>query len=196
MRAEIKIVEEARKPLSMNPKKFAMWLFIASVVMLFGAWTSAYIVKRGEPGWSSFELPAQFWINSVVILLSSGSMIWSQYSVRRDNFEMAKVGVSITLILGVAFLTGQWFGWQKMIEMNYYFTGMGSNTSSSFIYVLTGFHGLHIVGGLVYLVIILISVFRQKVNSKNMSPIEMCSTYWHFLGVLWLYLFVFLLLNR
>jgi cytochrome c oxidase subunit 3 len=196
MAADFKIVEEAKKPLAMHPKKFAMWLFIASVVMLFGAWTSAYIVKRGEPGWSSFELPTQFWVNTAVIIASSGTMILAHFSIKRDNLERAKVAISLTFILGVAFLIGQWLGWQKMVAMNYYFTGMGSNTSSSFIYVLTGFHGLHIVGGLVYLVIMMVSVFRKKVGSNNMTPVEMCSTYWHFLGVLWLYLFVFLLLNR
>jgi cytochrome c oxidase subunit 3 len=196
MTTEIKIVEEARKPIGMNPKKFAMWLFIASVVMLFAAWTSAYIVKRGEPGWSSFDLPLLFWINTGIILMSSLTMIFAQRSARNDNTEMIKLGVGLTLILGTAFLVGQILGWQEMVKMNYYFTGMGSNTSSSFIYVLTGFHGLHIVGGLVYLIIILNSSFKLKVHSKNMAPIEMCSTYWHFLGLLWLYLFVFLLLNR
>jgi cytochrome c oxidase subunit III len=196
MAAEIKIVEEARKPLAMNPKKFAMWLFIASVVMLFGAWTSAYIVKRGEPGWSSFELPIQFWVNTGLILASSVTMIWAQRAAKHDNLEQTKLAISATFVLGVAFLIGQLMGWQKMVEMNYYFTGMGSNTSSSFIYVLTGFHGLHIVGGIVYLIILLIAVFRAEVHSKNMTMMEMCSTYWHFLGVLWLYLFVFLILNR
>ena len=196
MAADIKIVEEARRPLSMHPKKFAMWLFIVSVTMLFMAWTSAYIVKRGEPGWSSFELPIQFWLNSAIIVVSSLTMIWAQRSARKDNLEMTKVAISATFILGMAFLVGQFFGWQKMIEMNYYFSGMGSNTSSSFIYVLTGVHGLHIVGGVVYLVIVLVSTFKHKVNSENMSMMEMCSTYWHFLGVLWLYLFVFLILNR
>jgi cytochrome c oxidase subunit III len=196
MTTEIKIVEEARKQLSMHPKKFAMWLFIASVVMLFAAWTSAYIVKRGEPGWSSFELPSLFWINTGVVLCSSLTMLWAQRSAKNDNVEGVKVGITATLILGVAFLTGQLMAWSKMTEMGYYFTGMGSNTSSSFIYVISGFHGLHIVGGLVFLLIVLVRAFRLKVNSKNMISIELCSTYWHFLGLLWLYLFVFLLLNR
>jgi cytochrome c oxidase subunit 3 len=196
MATEIKIVEEAPKPLSMHPKKFAMWLFIVSVSMLFMAWTSAYIVKRGEPGWSSFDLPAIFWVNTGIVLLSSLSMYWAQRSARKDNLEMTKAGITATLILGTAFVVGQFLGWQKMTDMGYYFTGMGSNTSSSFIYVISGFHGLHLVGGLVYLVIIFVKTFRLKVHSKNMVSIEMCSTYWHFLGVLWLYLFVFLLLNR
>jgi cytochrome c oxidase subunit 3 len=196
MEEDIKIVEEAKKPRSMHPKKFALWLFMVSVMMLFGAWTSAYIVKRGEAGWSSFELPGQFWLNTALIIFSSATMIWAHYSAKKDNLEMTKIALGITAVLGLAFLAGQWLAWQKMVEMNYYFAGSGSNSSSSFIYVLTGFHGLHIVSGVVFLLIVLLATFKYKVHSKNMLKMEMCSAYWHFLGGLWLYLFVFLLLNR
>jgi cytochrome c oxidase subunit 3 len=194
--ADIRIVEEARKPRSMNPKKFALWLFMVSVIMLFGAWTSAYLVKRGEPGWSSFELPLQFWLNTGVIVLSSATMIWAKYSARRDHLGNTKLALGLTTVLGVIFLAGQWRAWQEMVQMNHYFAGSGSNTSSSFIYVLTGFHGLHIVSGLVFLLLVLIAALRFNVHSRKMLKLEMCSTYWHFLGALWLYLFVFLLLNR
>lgn len=196
MATEIKIVEEARKPRSMNPKKFALWLFIVSVVMLFGAWTSAYIVKRAEPGWSSFELPGEFWFSTAIIILSSVTMVWAYLSAKKDNIAHAKLALALTTGLGVTFLVGQWLAWQKMVEMNYYFAGSSSNSSSSFIYVLSGFHGLHIISGLIFLVIVLVATFRYKVHSKNMLRMEMCSTYWHFLGGLWVYLFVFLLLNR
>jgi cytochrome c oxidase subunit III len=196
MAADIRIVEEAKKQRSMNPKKFALWLFIVSVMMLFGAWTSAYLVKRGEAGWSSFELPNQFWVNTVIILISSVTMVWAQRAASKDQLEQTKLALGITTALGVAFLVGQWLAWGKMVEMNYYFAGSGSNSSSSFIYVLTGFHGLHIISGVVVLLIALIATFRYKVHSRNMLRMELCSTYWHFLGALWLYLFVFLLLNR
>jgi cytochrome c oxidase subunit III len=196
MTADIRIVEEAKKPRSMNPKMFALWLFMVSVVMLFGAWISAYMVKRGEPGWSSFELPGQFWLNTGIIILSSVTMTWAYYSAKKDSLDQTKVAIGITTVLGVAFLVGQLLAWQKMIEMNYHFAGSGSNSSGSFIYVLTGFHGLHIVSGVIFLMIVLWAVFRYKVHSKNMLRMEMCSTYWHFLGGLWLSLFVFLLLNR
>jgi cytochrome c oxidase subunit III len=102
----------------------------------------------------------------------------------------------LTAVLGVSFLIGQWLAWEKMVDMNYYFTGMGSNTSSSFIYVLTGVHGIHLISGVIFLLVVLVSTYRYKVHSKNMVQLEMCATYWHFLGGLWLYLFVFLLLNR
>lgn len=194
MAADIRIVEEAKRPRSMNPKKFALWLFMVSVVMLFGAWTSAYLVKRAEPGWASFELPDLFWVNTVVIIFSSITMVWAQTAARKDNLEQTKLALGITTVLGIAFLAGQWFAWGKMVETNYYFSG--GNSSSSFIYVLTGFHGLHILSGVVVLLIVLISALNYRVHSRNMLRMEMCSTYWHFLGGLWLYLFVFLLLNR
>lgn len=196
MAADIRIVEEARRPRSMNPKKFALWLFMVSVVMLFGAWTSAYIVKRAEPGWSSFELPGEFWFSTLIIILSSLTMIWAQQSARRDNLAHTKLALGLTTGLGLTFLAGQWMAWEKMVEMNYYFAGGGSNSSSSFIYVLSGFHGLHIVSGVIFLLIVLVAAFKYKVHAKSMLKMEMCSTYWHFLGGLWLYLFVFLLLNR
>jgi cytochrome c oxidase subunit 3 len=185
MAGDIRIVEEAKRPRSMNPKKFALWLFLVSVLMLFGAWTSAYLVKRAEPQWSSIELPGQFWLSTCLILLSSVTMFWAQYSARRDNLDHTKIALGLTTALGLSFLLGQWMAWQKMIEMNYYFAGSSSNSSSSFIYVLSGF-----------LVLVLVAAFRYKVHSRNMLKMEMCSTYWHFLGALWLYLFVFLLVQR
>jgi len=196
MAADIRIVEDAKKPRSMNPKKFALWLFIVSVIMLFGAWTSAYLVKRGEPGWASFDLPQQFWVNTLIMIVSHITMVWAHRAAKRDNLEHTKLALGLTTILGVGFLVGQWLAWGKMVEMNHYFAGGASNSSSSFIYVLTGFHGLHIISGIVVLLIALIAAFRFKVHSRNMLRMELCSTYWHFLGGLWLYLFVFLLLNR
>jgi len=194
MATEIKIVEEAKKPISMHPKKFAMWLFIATVCMLFAAWTSAYIVKRAEAGWAEVIIPNQFWINTVIIMVSSITMTWAQWSARRDNLEMVKLAISITTILGIAFLIGQWMAWKELVELNEHFTG--GNVSHSFLYVLTGVHGAHIIGGVIFLIIVLISTFKYQVHSRNMTRIELCSTFWHFLDVLWLYLFVFLLLNK
>jgi cytochrome c oxidase subunit III len=193
MAAELKLVEEAKKPLSMNPKKFALWLFIVSVIMVFAALTSAYIVRQAEGNWLIFELPQLFWITSVIILISSGTMHWAYLAAKRDSLETVRVATIITTILGVAFLVGQFMAWNDLVVNNVFFVG---NPSGSFVYVLSGLHGLHIIGGVVFLLILLASTFKYKVHSKKLSLIEMCATYWHFLDVLWLYLFVFLLLNR
>lgn len=197
MAAEIKIVEEARKPLSMHPKKFAMWLFIATVVMLFAALTSAYIVRQAEGNWLLFDLPSLFYVNTAVIIVSSLTMQWAYWSAKRDQLEKTKLAISITSVLGIAFLIGQIMAWGQMVDQNIYFVGdRGSAVSGSFVYVLSGLHGAHIISGVVFLLIVLLSTLRYKVHSRNMTQMEMCTTYWHFLGGLWLYLLLFLIWTR
>jgi cytochrome c oxidase subunit 3 len=193
MATEIKIVEVANQQRAMDPKKFAMWLFMASVTMIFAALTSAYMVRQAGGNWAVFELPSLFGATTAIILVSSITMHWAYLSAKKNNLEMTKVAISITTLLGVAFLVGQWMAWTALVRENVYFVG---NPSGSFVYVLSGVHMLHIVGGVVFLLIVLVATFRFKVHSKRLSQIEMCATYWHFLDALWLYLFVFLLLNR
>ncbi len=191
---EFKIVEEPKKPISMHPKKFAMWLFLASVGMLFAAWTSAYIVRRAEGNWIYYELPSIFWVNSGIILLSSVTMILAYRAAKKNNINFLKISLMLTIALGVSFLIGQVLAARDLIKISAYFTG--GNPSSSFIYVLGGVHGLHIISGIIYLLIVLRSTFKFRVHSKSMTQLEMCATYWHFLGGLWIYLFIFLLLYR
>lgn len=193
MAAEIRIIEEADKPLAMHPKKFALWIFIASVIMIFAALTSAYIVRQSDGNWMMFDLPNSFWITSGIILISSATMHWAYLAAKKDNLEATKIAITITTILGVAFLIGQYIAWGDLVKRNVYFVG---NPSGSFVYVLSGLHGLHIIGGVIFLLIVLVATFGFNVHSKKLSQIEMCATYWHFLDGLWLYLFVFLLLNR
>lgn len=191
--AEFRIVEEPKKTLAMNPKKFAMWLFIGSVVMLFAALTSAYIVRQAEGNWLLFELPGLFTTSTIVILLSSVAMQWAFWSAKKDNLEMVKIMVTVTSVLGLAFLVLQFEGWKELVAKQVYLVG---NPSGSFLYIITGLHGLHLISAVIFLLIILVATFRYKVHSRNLTKMEMCTTYWHFLGGLWLYLFVFLLLYR
>jgi cytochrome c oxidase subunit 3 len=197
MAVEIKIVEEAKKPLAMNPKKFALWLFMASVVMVFAGLTSAYIVRQAEGSWMVFELPPMFWITTVIILISSITMHWAYLAAKKDNLETVKLALGLTTILGVAFLVGQIVAWTDLIASRVHFTSRDATAvSGSFFYVISGLHWAHVISGVIVLIVALVAVFRYKVHSKNLAQLEMCATYWHFLDVLWLYLFVFLLLNR
>lgn len=190
---ELKIVEEPQKTLAMNPKKFAMWLFIGSVTMLFASLTSAYIVRQAEGNWLYFELPILFTISTVVVAVSSVTMQLAYWAAKKDNTARVKLMVTVTTVLGLIFLVLQFLGWADLVANNIYFVG---NPSGSFLYVLTGLHGIHVVSAVIFLLIVFASAIRSKVNSKNLLQIEMCTTYWHFLGGLWLYLFVFLLLYR
>jgi len=190
---DFRLVEEPKKPLAMNPKKFGMWLFMASVMMLFMSLTSAHIVRQAEGNWVFFELPSLFYITSVIIVLSSITMQAGYVWAKRDNAAMTKTMLLITSVFGVAFLVGQFFGWKQLVGNSIYLVG---NPSGSFLYILTGLHGLHIISAIAFLLIMLNASFAGKVHSGNMTKMEMCTTYWHFLGGLWLYLFVFLLLYR
>ena len=186
------VAEEPKLTLSMHPKKFALWLFLVTVMMIFAAFTSAYIVRQSEGNWLEFDLPQSFWITSVIILLSSVTMHWAYYSAKRDQIRNVKIAMGITVVLGIAFLVGQFIAWGDLVDMNVFFVG---NPAGSFVYVLSGLHAAHLISGVIVLLITLVSAIRYKIHAKRMDQIEMCATYWHFLDGLWLYLFVFLLLN-
>lgn len=197
MEADLRIVEEAKKPVGMNPKKFALWLFMVSVIMIFGALTSAYIVRQAEGNWLDFDLPSMFTATSIIIVLSSITMHWGYLAAKKDAIEQVKIAMVITFMLGLAFLVGQWMGWTQLVENGIYLVGRDSSAvSGSFLYVISGLHAAHVISGVIVLAFITVSVFRLKVHSKSLSAMEMSLTYWHFLGGLWLYLFAFLILNR
>ncbi|MBL7834302.1 MAG: cytochrome c oxidase subunit 3 [Cyclobacteriaceae bacterium] len=193
MSVEIRIVEEAKRPMTMNPKKFGMWLFMVTVFMVFAALSSAYIVRRAEGNWTFFELPTLFWVNTIVIIISSATLHWAYLSAKRDNLESVKIATIITTILGIGFMVGQYFAWTDLVTNSIHLVG---NPSGSFVYIISGLHGAHVLGGVIYLLILLGATQKGLVHSKSLNRIEMCATYWHFLGGLWLYLFLFLLLNR
>jgi cytochrome c oxidase subunit 3 len=188
--------EEPQQTLAMHPKKFALWLFIVSIVMIFAAMSSAYMVRQAEGNWLDFEMPTIFWVNSGILLASSITMHWAYIAAKKDNLAMIKVAMIITTLLGLGFLVGQWYSWVALVDMKVFFAGTSSNPSGSFLYVITGLHAFHLVTGIVYLVIILGASFQYKIHSKNLVRMEMCATYWHFLDILWIYLFAFLLLNH
>lgn len=186
-------IEGAEQPIAMHPKKFALWLFIVTVVMIFASLTSAYIVRQSEGNWLEFDLPDIFWYNSAIIILSSFTLHWAFLAAKKDDLAKIRLGMILTSILGIAFLIGQWYSWAALVERDVFFVG---NPAGSFLYVFTGLHAFHLISGVIFLIIVLISSFRYQVHSKNMDTMEMCVTYWHFLGGLWLYLFMFLLLNH
>jgi cytochrome c oxidase subunit III len=188
-----KIPNNFTQNLSMNPKKFLLWLAIVSIIMMFAAFTSAYLVRRAEGNWLEFNIPQIFTYSTIVLLASSISMHLSFWAAKKDLFLLLRSAISITFVLGIVFLIMQWLGWKELVNNNVYLVG---NPSGSFFYVLSGLHGLHIVSALIVLVFALVSAFKLNIHAKKLNQIEMCVTYWHFLDLLWLYLFVFLLYNN
>ncbi len=189
MGTDIRLVENPVRPLYVHPHKFILWLFIVTIIMIFASMTSAFIVKQADGSWLDYELPSIFWFTTSVIITSSGLLQWAYFAAKQDQFNRVKVLVGLTTLLGLVFLAGQWLSWGQLVAMDVYFVG---NPAGSFIYVLTGLHAFHLITGIVFLIIVLISAFRYRVHSKNLVRMEMCTTYWHFLGALWVYLLVFL----
>ncbi|GAB3835189.1 cytochrome c oxidase subunit 3 [Hymenobacter jeollabukensis] len=182
--------------LNVHPLRFLLWLMIISITMMFAAFTSAYIVRRGEGNWLEFDMPAGMLINTVIILLSSATIQWAWFSARKDEIGRAKMLLVVTFALGVAFLIGQYQVWGELVQNKIFFGGADSNPAGSFVYVLTGVHGFHLVTGLIFLTILLVKAFRYKIHSRQMMAMTNGTIYWHFLGGLWLYLYLFLLLNH
>jgi cytochrome c oxidase subunit 3 len=192
MKKELNSMEPAPTR-SVNPKIFTMWLFIVSIIMLFAAFTSAYLVRKAEGNWVEFKLPNLFWISTGILALSSISMHFALSAAKKDQFNALRTSISITFVLGLLFLILQYYGWVQLVEMNVYFVG---NPSGSFVYVLSGLHGLHLISGLIVLLVALVAAFKLKINAKALTQIKICSTYWHFLDALWIYLFLFLVFNN
>lgn len=182
----------ATPTLSMNPKKFSMWLFLLSVVMIFASLTSGYLVRKSEGNWLDFELPPIFWATTAILLVSSITHHLAFIQAKKDNLEQVRGWMIITALLGIAFLVSQFYAWVYLVGINVYFSG--NNVAGSFLYVLTGLHALHLISAVIFVFWITFATFRFRVHSKNILGIELCTTYWHFLDALWIYLFVFLLL--
>ena len=120
-------------------------------------------------------------------------MYWAVRSAKKDQLDQLKMALGATTVLGMLFLIGQWYSWVALVDMDVYFVG---NPAGSFLYVLTGLHAIHLISGVIFLIIVLISSFKYRIHSKSLTQLEICATYWHFLGGLWLYLFMFLLINH
>ncbi|NMM50162.1 cytochrome oxidase subunit III [Flammeovirgaceae bacterium KN852] len=195
MEKELKITRESKSILNMHPQKFAMWLFLLTVLMIFAAYTSAYIVRKGQGNWIPFELPVTFLYSTGIIVLSSVFMQLSYFAAAKNNVNGVRLYTLLTFIAGVVFLMMQWTGYGKLIDMNLYFSDP-NNVSGSFIYVITGVHAVHLISALIVLLIVLITTFKVENIKDKLVRMEICTTYWHFLGGLWVYLYLFLQLNQ
>lgn len=177
-----------------NPKKFSLWLLLLGILMLFSGLTSAYIVRKGDGNWFDFEIPSIFLYSTIIVLLSSITMIWAYRAAKKDDIKGIKLGLSATIILGTAFIISQYMGWLVLSDQGLHFVNpkYGDKVSASFLIAIAAIHLVHILAGIIYLAVMLINSFRYKIHKKNTLQISMCNTYWHFVGFLWVYLYMFL----
>lgn len=171
-----------------------IWLALASMVMFFTALTSSYVVRQGlASDWVWFPLPPVLWANTAVLLLSSVTLERARRLLGRGLAGGFRRWWGLTTALGLAFLAGQLVAWRQLAEAGVY---LATNPSSSFFYVMTGAHGLHLGGGLVALVWVGFGARSPEARASRMTATTATAVYWHFLGVLWLLLFLLLQLGR
>lgn len=176
--------------------KPVLWLAMVSMVMLFAGLTSAYIVRQGQGNWLSFELPFQFYVSTGLILLSSVTMSMAQKGIKNGDPVKLTRFLAVTLLLGIGFVISQFLGWGELFDQKVFFAGNQSNASGSFLYALTGLHLAHLFGGIIMLIVTLAKSASNRYSETNYIGVQLASIYWHFLDVLWIYLFLFLVFIR
>lgn len=173
-------------------KKMMLWFAIISLVMSFAGWTSAFVVSSTRPDWlKDFKLPNAFIISTVVIVLSSITFILAKKALKKTNRSLTTIWLIITLILGFVFIFNQFLGFQQIIDLGYNFTGPTSNITMSYIYLIAMVHILHVVVGLICVIAVIYNHFKQKYTTNKMLGFELAATFWHFIDILWVYLFLF-----
>lgn len=188
------IIDKER--LNLQPKKFSMWLFIITSFMLFAAFTSGFIVYTQGSANKGIRivLPHAFIYSTIVIILSSATMYLAFRSAKQLQFQKQRQFLWLTLFLGIGFFCLQFYAWSILVKMGVYL--INPNASQSFIYIFTGVHLVHILVGLVLVINSLAGSYKNSPPVKNLFRLEMTSIFWHFVDILWIYLYVFLLLNQ
>ena len=178
---------------SIHPLKFVMWAACASIVMMFAGLSSAYIVKRNQANWITFDIPPIFYYSTAVIILSSVTIILSRKAFLNRQMKQYKRWLAITTLLGITFVFLQYAGFKELWASGITLT---RNVSFSFLYIIVGLHAVHVLGGVIALIIMYLKAISKR--RKNYIPlyIDLMNTYWHFVDGLWIYLFLFLLIIR
>ena len=188
----------ASQPLSRNkiaPLKLALLIACGSIFMMFAALSSAYIVRQSAGNWLEFPLPSLFYVSAGVLLASSLTLQLCYRAFVGERAIAYRALLATTLALGLIFVVVQFEAWQQMFSQGLYLTG---NPSPSFVYVLSGLHAAHVLGGVVALVVACIHGFRLPVvaTPRRRGRLQLTLTYWHFMDALWIYLLVFFVLQR
>lgn len=190
----VPVVESTQEQTRIPTKKIVLWVSFVSIMMMFAGLTSGYILRWSEGNWDDFSIPSSFYVSTGIIVASSLSMWLAQQATRKDQLSSLKLWITITLLLGLSFVISQYIGYGQLLKMGVYFSG--GNISGSFFYVITALHAAHVIGGIIALLVTTGKSYLGKYSSNNRLGIQLCANYWHFMGFLWLFLFVFLAVTR
>jgi cytochrome c oxidase subunit III len=161
--------------------------------MMFAGLTSAYIVKREQPGWTSFSAPIAFFYSTVVMLVSSATIFMAGKAFRDRQMIRYRKLLGATALLGLLFILLQFLGFHHLWETGITFHGSGAG---QFLYIIAGLHGLHVFGGVVALLVIYLRARNPRIRNYSAVPVDVISTYWHFVDLLWIYLLIFFLMAQ
>ena len=176
--------------------KLGLRVFLIVVTVIFTLTTIAYGDRMLFANWTPMPESWVLWLNTAILIASGIAMQWSKVNTKRDNILGVREGLAFGGVLTIAFLIGQLYAWQQMVELGYY---ANITTANAFFYLLTGLHGIHMLGGLVawgrsMLKLRKIAQSNGSINEVRLS-IELCTTYWHYLLLIWLIMFTLLLLS-
>jgi cytochrome c oxidase subunit III len=205
MATETAITTETRK---IHPHKFALWLGMGSISMMFAGLTSAYMVREAQGNWRYYYLPNVFWYSTAAIFISSIILYLAVQAFKKRNMGAYRIYITVTAVLGVAFGVLQFAGFNMLftqlqqIRINGQVlretaaVKLNGNPSESFLYIIAGLHLAHLAGGLLALLFVFFKSFSKKIKIYSTTGLELVASYWHFMDALWIYLFIFFLRNQ
>jgi cytochrome c oxidase subunit III len=191
MNASLEIKMEADQNKKIHPHKFTLWVGIGSIIMMFAGLTSAYIVKREQPGWTTYTTPIAFYYSTAIMMISSVTIYLAGKSFLERRMIRYRKLVVATIVLGLVFILLQWLGFRHLWVTGTTLHGSGAG---QFLYIIAGLHALHVLGGVIALVTLYVKARNTRIRSYNAVPVDVVSTYWHFVDLLWIYLFIFFLM--
>ena len=172
---------------TLNTSQLGLWAFLATVTMLFAGFTSAYLVRRAGSDWQVISFPGLLWLNTLLLAASSGTLELARASLKRGRKGLLRRWLSTTILLGIGFLLGQLIVWRELVAQGVY---LPTNPHSSFFYMLTAVHAVHLVGGLSALAYLVYGASGRQTSLLESGRFGPCATYWHFVGGVWVYLFL------
>ena len=174
-------------------KKMMLWFGIISLVMSFAGLTSAFIVSSSREDWlANFTLPSAFTYSTLIIILSSVMLFLAKQTLKKNQAAVTTSLLIGAFVLGIAFIYSQIQGFNQIIASGYNFTGPTSNITMSYIYVIAVVHILHVLAGIICLFVVIINLLNKKYSNENRLGFDLASNFWHFVDILWVYLFFFL----
>jgi cytochrome c oxidase subunit 3 len=168
-----------------------LWISMISMVMFFAGLTSAYVISMNRNDWVSFDLPQSFYVSTILIVASSITLFLSQRFLKQNKRQLSLILLVVTLLLGIGFVWQQYVGFNQLKSIGLFFTGPESTVSTSFIIGITFMHVLHLFAGLVVLLVVIYNHFKYKYKQDDMLGFELGAIFWHFVDLLWIYLFFF-----